>query len=507
MADITLPSYPPKDLRQASDALAGILEHDQFDDWLPDAAYFEDVRLNPQPMTSRVGAAWSAHRWTGPDPVRLEIPRGSGPGFSALAVPLDLRCCLHQSIAAMAPRVSAALQRDKIYGFEFNAGQVPLFTPPGDGLKDAIDTALAAAVAAQTSLTVLDIVSFNRSLRFDALAQTLQRFGARADELNLLRAVVGTGEAGLPSIDDAIAFVYNFYLEPVDRALLKSRVNVFRYRDEYFAPGKRAEAAVMTQLKALGLTAVVTVRFTGLEKEEHEVDWTEDGQTDVRIISPFLEGEVTSLIECQTYDEEQKACVTDHYEVKYEGRGLASLADLFALNPAAGLDGVKVLPLLRQVHERRREGVFLAPPFTAPPQGFAEYQKIAAPGRAWLTGALGAAVKSATAWPITWIAAMLSDLGTLRQAEIQLLLAAARAPDVAAPYARLALARSSTLPAEQCWVMPPATASVHEQRAALLCAGYLAKRRIAGPWDQVRKLWPEHQSLAERIDAYIRSTI
>jgi len=60
---------------------------------------------------------------------------------------------------------------------------------------------------------------------------TLERCGARPAEREFLSEMMRTDTDGLPSIDDAFAVLYNFYLLPVDEELIAARVHAFRFRD------------------------------------------------------------------------------------------------------------------------------------------------------------------------------------------------------------------------------------------------------------------------------------
>ena len=82
---------------------------------------------------------------------------------------------------------------------------------------------------------------------------TLRRAGARPEETSFLESALAHGSPGLPSIDDAFAYVYNFYLQPVDAALAEQRLSFLRHRDMFFTFEEKDTEVVHNGIKSLQL--------------------------------------------------------------------------------------------------------------------------------------------------------------------------------------------------------------------------------------------------------------
>jgi hypothetical protein len=501
MSNLRLPPYPSGARPAVVDLLKGIIEFDQFDDWLPDAVYYEDQRLNEQRAAQRIEQLWQAGELAVPAGEAVKLPRTNGETVPSLALPLDARVCAHGVIAATAPRIVAALLKDKVYGFEFRKDDQPLFSQPGDGLAELMRNVIAAALFDRVeNFQILDVVAFNRNASMARLESILQSAGARPDETNFLRQLMQPGPSGLPSIDDAFAFLYNFYLQPIDQALAVASINFFRYRDEYFVLDDRGKQLVEAQLQRIGLSARVVAQSPPLDvkdKLSEQVgmklagqDALEDKEVE-EILGKIAGGELIARYECTTWNQDEKLCQTDYYEVVYKSTEVDAAQELFKLSAETHpLDSVQILPLLRAIHQRRRLGVLLRPPFEGAMSALREYRNTLAAGRAWLRDALATALQTGAEWQITWVAPLLSDLGPLHGQEVTLLrqvIAQGNIGQVAKTQARLALARSSTLPAEQFWEPRP-TSTRYQLRAAALAARYLANRGSSRPWQRLEPL-------------------
>ena len=229
---------------------------DQYDDWLPDPLYYEDVRLDRNKTLLGLNAVWSQGKIAVPSRRSLGVTRSGGTPLLALVLPLDLRIMAHAVIADFAPRVSALLLRDKVLGFGFREDRVPRFETPGERaelLEDAARTLFNLGLG--DSITVVDVSGFLGNIRIEQLEQQLRRSGVLDEQITFLRKIVAVSATGLPTIDDAFAFLYNIYLTPVDDALARAEVNFFRYRDEYFLLSGEGVTPVEQALAALGLSA------------------------------------------------------------------------------------------------------------------------------------------------------------------------------------------------------------------------------------------------------------
>ena len=494
---LLIPRYDPATEVPFERIARALLTADQLDDWLPDPVYYRDQLDEIARVVGRAKTSWTAPNLPAPEVEVLELPRASGGVVPALALPLDLRMSAHAVITLMAPRVTKALVRDKVYGFRFLRHGDRIFDPPGRELDRVFRIVAAAAQAAASgTFEVLDVVAFNATARPERLATTLQQCGARADEARFLGSLAALGGRGLASVDDAFAFAYNFYLQPVDAALKTAGHNFFRYRDEFFVFDAAARQIVVDRARALGLD-VRSIRSRDVRTTVDELPRVPDAEeTLVRL--PY--GTLSAATKCSSASKED---CTDYSEVVFRLQR-PPVGALFT-KPAttAPLDAIEVLPYLRWLNEQRRDGVLLAPPFAGQTQGFVRYRESLAASRAWLGQALATAVQSGSSWQAGWTATLLSDLGLLAAAETDLLqrvLRSAAMAEAAKVQARIALARSSTLPAERFWTeVTPATP--YRRRGMLLAARHLI-RRARAPWAALeRKLGPSEPELTRHLNA------
>lgn len=496
VSNVRLPPYPVGSRPSTAVLLKGIFEFDQFDDWLPDPAYYEDQRLNEQKVTQRIERLWQSQELPPRGVEVLNLPRNSGGRIPGLTLSLDERICAHGVIAAMAPRIIPALLKDKVYGFEYRKDQAPLFSQPGDGLPKLFENLLVAIEYGMSNrFQILDVVGFNQNASFDRLTSILQTFGARPDEASFLRNLVQASNSGIPSIDDAFAFLYNFYLQPVDRALANAKNNFFRYRDEYFVLDNRAKQRVQTQLVEIGLRSRLVAQSGNLDVKSKLVErvWSKlkknptggDSEAEERL-GKLYGGELKARYSCDSWDESEKRCITESYELVYEKVDVNAVQELFKLPcKTAPLDSIQILPLLRAIHKQRRSGVVLRPPFNRATNEFAGYRKRLATGRNWLQDALATALRTSTDWQMTWVLPLLSDLGPLQKLEIEMMQQVIGRVNVGATakiQARMALARSSDLPIERFWQGPSAMKTQYMIRSSLLAARYLFNRNHGRAW-------------------------
>lgn len=467
---LPLPQYPtgPGDIERVAGAL---FEHDQWDDWLPDALYWQDRRNAIGEVAAELRRQWAGATLPTPQPELLELPREGGARVPAAALPLLTRLCAHVVAYQAAPRLNDSLPRDKVYGFRFLREGAKVFDAPGDELELVFKTlADAAGALADDRFEMLDVSGFNAAARAATLATTLQRCGARADEAQFLAALAAAPGGALASIDDAFAFVYNFYLQPVDAALVALKRNFFRYRDEYYVFDATTRSAVESGLAKLSLrlrrTQVLQVRRPA----------PSDSQPDDSVTMFKLpRGELISSQRCVG---PKDARCTDISEILYRVERVLP-ADLFKRTPQQPIDAVDGLPMLRELHRQRSTGALLVPPFAADTTSSSRYRSQVLRGaRGWLQSVLRTALASGLSWQASWAAPLLSDIGILSDGESALLLQLAghsRIDPAARMACVVALARSSVLP-------PPAymrlavSGSEYRGRALLLAARFAARR-------------------------------
>jgi len=492
MAELVLPAYPARAHPPFTNLLKGVLDFDQYDDWLPDPVYGMDHARTSAPFLDRLSRSWQQHRLSYAAPLTMAIPRRDSAGFLAAVLPLDVRLSAHAVVAAMAPRIGPKLPRDKVFGFEYRADDAPFFSPPGDGLDRAwMQLREAALFDKESRIFVIDVSAFQRTASFDTLAARLREAGTYDEEIRFLGGIARLPAGGLPSIDDAFAFVYNFYLRPIDLRLFDEHINFVRYRDEYLVidTGPKAVVEALIQKLGFGFRPVTRAGEGWVDLADR---WNPSMSLKAeKVTLDLIYGNLVGVHNCDTYDRTQKRCVTDYHEIKYRNKSFDGPTELFRLRPQqTPFDGLEILPILRAIHADRAAGVLLRPPFARAPQKFLNYRRIlaSAGGRRWLTQALQTAINTRVDWQLTWVAPLLSDCDSLNEAEIRLLRSVLNKPAFSPAVAwqvRLALARSSHLAPQDCWVLPAASEAPYIRRAAMLAAAYFAQRQAPAPWTAV----------------------
>jgi hypothetical protein len=488
---IRIPKSSLKSAPSLEALLSGILKHDQFDDWLADPVYFEDCARSRKPWLERITREWESGEVSSSSGELLRIPRSSGKTVPALVLPLPVRVCAHRVIATLASRIAAKIPRDKVYGFQYRPAGDPYFTLPGEGLDEAWDQAIAAS-RIFGPIAVLDVDSFNESIELNRLEGTLQGVGVTVEETAFLRGLMEGAGPGVPSIDDAFAFLYNYYLLPVDTALFEKKIHFMRYRDEFLLFDKDGVEFVTAQLQGLALRSRVAQQlpdFSEIKDKLQEKITPEHSEEEEDIDLGW--GKILVRYSCDTWADEE-SCSTDRFEVRYAGEHWDSaLKELFdSAVPARAIDGVNILPILRTIHQTRKDAVLWSPALTeanfSPP--VRAYRKELAEGRSWLVKALRVGVEQKSDWQIVWAATLLSDIGLLNQQEVTLLKSAARNQllrPFAQAYARLALARSSKAQVEDCWTSAERMTTGYPLRVAMLTASFLRRRGEEGPWGEI----------------------
>jgi hypothetical protein len=487
----------------------GILNEDQFDDWLPDPIYYDDQLNETTQLLARVRSLFASPSIEDPKVEVLQLPRAGGATVPGLQLPIDVRVCAHAVIATAAPGLNRSLPRDKIYGFRFLETGSTVFDAPGAELDRVYDIVARVARAGMGSgFELLDVVSFNASARPEVLATTLQRCGARADEANFIRDCAALGRQGLPSVDDAFAHAYNFYLQPVDAQLVQRQHNFFRYRDEYFVFDDDAKEAVSTLLATLMLQARPVASSGDLQAtiEKHLQELGPGpGRRGIRFTETLVSTPHGALVGTFTCTPDGKVFCTDEQELVFFRQ--QALENLFEMVPE-NLDAIRALPYLRRLHSLRRGAVLMAPPFSSAATELVAYRNELENGRSWLRRALEAGLNRRTSWQAGWAATLLSDLGPLTEAEVRLLVNVLASPldESAKVQARIALARSSTLAADRFWVTTVPTTN-YRLRAMLLAARHLSRRTMT-PWNALTKAAAGREpELVRHLTANIRVAI
>lgn len=492
--DLRLPSYDAGTRSPVEPVLKSILDFDQFDDWLTDPVYYNDHKQAGSAALNRVEDIWKSGSIKDSKAESLMLPRTSGKSVPAMALSFETRVAAQTVIASIAARINARLPRDKVCGFEYKSNAYPVFSAPGEGLGQAYANALEAAWEESTDYVgILDVTAFNASARMAELSRVLEKLGAKRDETEFLTQVIVAREQGLPSIDDSFAYLYNYYLQPVDQKLCDSQVNFFRYRDEYFILDKTKQSQVETALRELQLTAILVRTYFPSEIRDQLQDkaYDEDNSEVSKEIDNVDDGLLIGNYLCHDWSRKPKGCNSDAYELRFSFEAIAKPHLALVKLQSANLphDALRVLPLLRGINRLRQSGVRLQPPFTGATPEFLEYAKELTQHRNWFVAALQTALQTKSDWQVVWAAPLLSDAGYLTPAEVTLLsrIVASNLGPVAKTQARLALARSSRDPAASSWAEPSQEASDYQIRASLLAARYLHKRGIAGPWQTMEQ--------------------
>lgn len=460
-----------------------ILDHDQLDDWLPDPVYFRDLSGSLPEMvrwiedTARSGATVEIGDES------FDLPRIGVKGpLRGKALPFGVRVCAHKIIAGLAPRLGAALVRDKVYGFQYRADKLPLFSLPGDELDRVFRLVFEAARVSNSETHIADIVAYNTNIDSSRLTALLAQNGAAAADIACLRRLAEVQSGGVATIDDGFAFLYNTYLIPVDAALAKAQMNFFRYRDEYFVFAEADRSTLDRELTKIGL------RSRLLRKMARPSTVTGKSTTMRRTLHRNEYGEFMAWYECR---QAENQC-SDEFEfdsVTFDRRE-GGPDELFAIKAdAEPIDAVQVMPMLRTINKVRQSAVHLAAPFSGADQTFKAYQRHLETGRNWLKAALAVAVERNVGWQVGWAAELLSDLGPLDADPLALIVRALRSTNLTEgekSRLRVVLARSSKTKGESWWRDPATTDSPYVIRASILAASHLARRGETQLWQRLQ---------------------
>lgn len=482
---ITLPKATGGTRAELARLAGGIISSDQFDDWLPDALYLED--RSGGAAAAELEAIWKSGTISSAGVVSIEVPRAGGPDLPALALPFELRACLHQAVARIAGQISG-VRRDKVLGFDFLDAGDRAFSAPGDSLEAAWEQVLDVLLFEGGAGALYDVKQFNRSIDLARLRSRLEALGAASDLAEFVLGRVGViGGGGFASVDDATAFVANLYLTGVDDALFEKQANFVRHRDEYFVFGGSTRTELEQALAGLGLEAtrhdlpdLEEIKYELQERISYDEPEAEESRP-----TPHRRGAIDARYECSSW-EDMELCSTDYFEARFRRFGGESLVRS-QLKGAQIIDGVAFLPALRWMHERRA-GAGMAGWYHGAPISTraGEWRDLLADFRPGIVMALRTGVEAGSGWQISWAALLLGDLAPVSAEEDALLETAAKQdtlPDYARQCARLALARASAAPeAVVCWTGDEPLFSGVLLRYAVLTAHVLKQRGVTGPW-------------------------
>lgn len=497
---LRIPPAPDGALPDFTRIVRSIVESDQFDDWLPDCVFFADRQRQLPREASRLAELWRGGEIDAIGAISLSLPRSDGQLVPAMALPFDLRCTAYAVITDIASRIQGKPIRDKVRGFGLAADRGSrIFDEPAEGMSVLAATVInAALVGGADEIRIVDVVRFNASAQPPRLADILTSIGVDNAQARFLRQLTELGPGGLPSVDDAFAFLYNHYLLPVDDALARRRVNFFRYRDEYFVLSNSDAEAVQQELGkhglvgrpvepiAIDLDAKGRLEDAWARRAEEVEDPDEIGSLN-EVLAPFGSGWLVAEFDCLTVAEEMNRCQTDYFKLQFEADPDRSVNRFFELCATETvLDAVDAIPALGAFNRQRLVGIPFVPPFSATPASHRDLSARAAQNLPALRRAFAAAARSDKgAWQLGWAADLMAESGALGDADAERMgsqLKSRLLPGIEWRI-RVALARSSRLDPTTIWKLPPDAASPFEGRAALLAAYYLARRGHDGPWN------------------------
>ena len=377
MKVIKLPSIPSYKRPTDKKVIRGIVEYDQFDDWVVDPIYLMDKVSNIDSTINTVKKIWTHGEIEFNKSKALRIPRNksdlgrssslrltpnSRDDFEAMTLPFEIRVCVHSIIGFIAEKIDEYIIRDKVRGFELVTREDNrIFSVPGEGLPKLLEAYFEVAKVEESSrMQILDIQKFNASARYETLKEVLASAGITKPFLDFIEELIGFSERGIPSIDDSFAYLYNFYLSEVDSSLIDSKSNFFRYRDEYFLFDKDSREVLLDSLDKIGLSARLKKDYGSWIDFEEEFQPFEDSEQEDVELDDNRFGRLIGSYRCKNWVSAEELC-TDGWEL--ESVTLSKFNDeiysIFGkLDKDSPIDGVRILPILRVLHSHRKNNVF-----------------------------------------------------------------------------------------------------------------------------------------------------
>ena len=412
---LSLPQYNDG-IGAATSALYFILHDDQYDDWLSDPIYFRDLIDSVPEVANKLQAQWAMGNINAPEFEQVQLPRASKSPLFARSLPLRARLAAHVIISKMAERISPAIRRDKIYGFRWLTPAsrddvsrfwvtklTRTFDSPGGELPRLFRAIVDATLAVENkTFGIVDVAGFNASIRASALSEIIVGLGARSDEASSLLELVSLGDSGVASIDDAFAFVYNFYLTPVDEQLFKLKLNFFRYRDEYYVLDKVSRDAVIFGLSSIGLAYSTSEPIHISTSTPTHVSRGQEPEVEMlRLGSTVLLGRA----ECFKLDEH---CSDWNEMVAYQrDPDFTLMPTAFGDNP----DAVRLLPYLRSINRNRYLYISELLGFQKISPNASLYLNRLGKISSWLRTVLLTSAAQKRWWHVNWSSALLADAG------------------------------------------------------------------------------------------------
>jgi hypothetical protein len=481
MRTVSLPTYdsayhPPLEL-----VAKAILDEDQFDDWLADPIYWLDRESDGTALARLALDAFRQGSVTDFPIGQINVPRRSGKAIPTVTLPMLSRICAHSLIGATLTRIAGKLTRDKVYGFRYQDGQVPLFIPPVNELKLAL-AQINEVIEYASNLIVIDIADFTTATRFERLQGILDGMGGARPELKAISELAVMPNRGMPSGGPAFRALYNYYLEPVDR-LLASGSNFVRFGDEYYLFDEAAVNSAMKGIQSLQLSGVVKARLTRSELIDR-------GPSSVLTVEGIgsIRAELIDIFRGNT----------DYYELRLS-LGEGSTTGLKLL-PEAASDGVDMVPILRWVHRVRKDAVLDIPPYDSASAPFRAYRRELQSYRSVLRDIGESCLQRGSGWALIWASQMLTDLGSLDPECTDVLLRATVDQNIEKQgrlAAITALARAG--PIEEAiqrirgiLEAPDELTGEFDQRIMLLAGYYAAARNQPHLWDEVKLVVGQH---------------
>jgi len=500
---------------EITDVSRSVLHFDQYDDWLPDPFYFDDVKsreANPSIVTGLVRRARPAPG----DVESFRLPRGGPSTLRGVAIPFGLRIQANAAAVRIARKIRSALPRDRVLGFRFNPQGGHRFSSPRDGIEGLENILSLRLLVDQGRAIVTDVTASSERMQWPRLAAVLSQLGADAEDLGLIGLCYGRGP-GLPSGDDAWSFLLNYYFRPVDAALLSRHIDFYRVRDEYITFNSAHAAVVAQLLQTFGFGSV----STRLRNEKILDDLT-DACNDV-VGSP----DDSQPSREQNLHAEVDILSTSAFTVKgsarcdpQTGNILSDSQELYVakapnISPAAAVDRLRKLmdatpdavdmaPLLRLIWSARQKWV--AGRSTSVARLDRHYAAAIKAARASLAQRLARSTAADSAWTGHVCAILLSDMAPLDSAAVAPLLAYARSPSavLGGSAAQAALARASGLGPDQILGRGfPRSGHSIARRWDGLTALYFAQRGATQPFDRwVAACRSQEPALAERLASF-----
>lgn len=436
---IPLTAYDTARHPRIDDCVRSIIEWDQYDDWINDPVYYLDVKARSTNLVRGVQSAFNSGTFGGETGITIDLPRGSKPSIKAGYLPLLARVLHYVFVAGAIKTTNIATFRDKVYGFRYIEGTVPLFSSPNAELRELVEN-LGDLVRAYGDVHIVDARGYLNAITPVRLRQALEQTKVPSADVNIIYALSGVGDADrLASGDDSDAALFDLFLRPVDSELVGRRINFFRYRDDYFSESAEAIDVITDAGRKIGIE-FVRKGMVGRDDlvPESSVKFTlEDGTA----IAGRLKRLPCVIRDCTPETEAQ---------FLFQEPSLKAFIDQ-EIRPTEEADAVRLVPCLRHVNKQRAADVLKLPDDPLVSDDLRKLRAEIGGVRGILSSLLnGWRHSPASAWTCCWVVQALSDLGPLTQQEATAISDLAAADSVhgfARCLALVALSRSAPVQA------------------------------------------------------------